>query len=109
MLIGSNLVKLRVFPASILALLLASLIASPAGAQPGTAAAPSAPAIATLPGMPPVVDPANLYSEASASHLSPAVRNALPRFRFEPARSATAGSKPQVAWVEFRAAFTGRN
>jgi YVTN family beta-propeller protein len=75
----SNLVKLRVFPASILALLLASLIASPAGAQPGTAAAPSAPAIATLPGMPPVVDPANLYSEASASHLSPAVRNALSR------------------------------
>ena len=29
--------------------------------------------------MPPVVDPANLYSETSATHLSPAVRNALPR------------------------------
>ncbi|HET8877356.1 MAG TPA: YncE family protein [Casimicrobiaceae bacterium] len=29
--------------------------------------------------MPPVVDPANLYSETSAAHLSPAVRNALPR------------------------------
>jgi YVTN family beta-propeller protein len=72
-------VKLPVFPASTLALLLASLITLPAGAQPGAVAAPSAPAIATLPGMPPVVDPANLYSEASASHLSPAVRNALPR------------------------------
>jgi YVTN family beta-propeller protein len=72
-------VKLRVSLASILALALASMIALPARAQPGAATAASASAVATLPGMPPVVDPANLYSETSATHLSPAVRNALPR------------------------------
>ena len=38
-----------------------------------------------------------------------AVRNALPRFRFEPARSASSGAKPQVAWVQFRAEFNARN
>jgi YVTN family beta-propeller protein len=32
-----------------------------------------------LPGMPPVVDPANLYSETAAGHLSPVVSGALPR------------------------------
>ena len=37
------------------------------------------PAVDTVPGMPPVVDPANLYSEAAAGHLSPAVKDALPR------------------------------
>jgi YVTN family beta-propeller protein len=72
-------VKLRVSLASILALALAGMIALPARAQPGAATAASAYAVATLPGMPPVVDPANLYSETSATHLSPAVRNALPR------------------------------
>jgi YVTN family beta-propeller protein len=72
-------VKLRVSLASILALALAGMIALPARAQPGAATAASGSAVATLPGMPPVVDPANLYSETSATHLSPAVRNALPR------------------------------
>ena len=37
------------------------------------------------------------------------VRNALPRFRFEPARLAAPGSKPQSAWVQFRAQFNARN
>ena len=32
-----------------------------------------------LPGMPPVVDPANLYSETQAGRMSPAVTGALPR------------------------------
>jgi hypothetical protein len=32
-----------------------------------------------LPGMPPVADPSNLYSEAGAGHLSPSVAGALPR------------------------------
>jgi hypothetical protein len=32
-----------------------------------------------LPGMPPVVDTANLYSEAAAGRMSPAVADALPR------------------------------
>jgi YVTN family beta-propeller protein len=42
-------------------------------------AAGSAAAIETVPGMPPVVDPANLYSETTADKLSPAVAKALPR------------------------------
>ena len=41
-------------------------------------AAPASP-VATVPGMPPVVNSSNLYSEASAGQLSPAVANALPR------------------------------
>jgi len=36
-------------------------------------------AIAVLGGMPPVVDPANLYSETAAGRMSPAVAGALPR------------------------------
>src|SRR2546429_9203445 len=43
------------------------------------AAAGTAVAIGTVPGMPPVVDPANLYSETTADKLSPAVAQALPR------------------------------
>jgi len=39
----------------------------------------STPAVVTVPGMPPVADPANLYSEAAAGRLSPAVTGALPR------------------------------
>jgi YVTN family beta-propeller protein len=39
----------------------------------------SMPAVATVQGMPPVVDPTNLYSEASAGKLSPAVAGALQR------------------------------
>src|SRR5581483_1833542 len=36
-------------------------------------------AIATVPGMPPVIDPDNLYSEIGSSHLSPATAGALYR------------------------------
>jgi YVTN family beta-propeller protein len=36
-------------------------------------------AVETVPGMPPVPDPANLYSEATAGKLSPAVQGALER------------------------------
>jgi YVTN family beta-propeller protein len=43
------------------------------------AAAGAAAAIETIPGMPPVVDPANLYSETTADKLSPAAAKALPR------------------------------
>ncbi len=39
----------------------------------------STPAVATVQGMPPVVDPTNLYSEASAGKLSPTVAGALQR------------------------------
>ena len=43
----------------------------------GSAAA--ATAIQTVPGMPPVINPANIYSEAGAGHLSPAVQGDLAR------------------------------
>lgn len=39
----------------------------------------TAPAIKTVPGMPPVIDPNNLYSETQARKLSPSVKGALPR------------------------------
>jgi YVTN family beta-propeller protein len=49
----------------------------------GTAAEPAGNsalhAIKTVPGMPPVIDPNNLYSETQAGKLSPAVSGALPR------------------------------
>ena len=48
----------------------------------GSAAFPGAAGAAgidTLPGMPPVVDPGNLYSEIAAGKFSPAVAGALPR------------------------------
>jgi YVTN family beta-propeller protein len=45
----------------------------------GLAAQPTAARIETVPGMPPVVDPRNLYSETQAGKLSPAVASALPR------------------------------
>ncbi len=41
------------------------------------AAAPAA--VVTVPGMPPVTDPANLYSETAAGRMSPAVAGDLPR------------------------------
>ena len=38
-----------------------------------------------------------------------AVRNVLPRFRFEPARSRAPESKPRAGWVDFRTEFTAKN
>ncbi|HEX9302654.1 MAG TPA: hypothetical protein VF959_09930, partial [Casimicrobiaceae bacterium] len=46
----------------------------------GQATAPGgAHAIATVPGMPPVPDPTNLYSETTAGKLAPVVAGDLPR------------------------------
>ncbi|NMM11894.1 MAG: YncE family protein [Polaromonas sp.] len=46
----------------------------------GAAPAPAEPAaVVTVPGMAPVIDPRNLYSETGASHLSPSVRDHLER------------------------------
>ena len=59
-----------------LALALPPSLVTPAAAQ---ANSPVPPRIDTVPGMPPVVDPSNLYSEAAAGDLAGAVRNALPR------------------------------
>ncbi|VWD27781.1 YVTN beta-propeller repeat-containing protein [Burkholderia lata] len=39
----------------------------------------AASAVAAVPGMPPVTNPDNLYSEAQAGHMSPVVTGALPR------------------------------
>ena len=57
-----------------------SVAVSSASAAP-PAAMPAAPAATTpaLPGMPPVVDARNLYSETTAGKFSPAVAGALPR------------------------------
>ncbi|HEV8502720.1 MAG TPA: YncE family protein, partial [Casimicrobiaceae bacterium] len=44
-----------------------------------THAVAQSPAVATVPGMPPVVDPSNLYSEAAAGRYAPATANALAR------------------------------
>jgi YVTN family beta-propeller protein len=62
-----------------------------ASAQPNTAAsaasAPKPASVNTVPGMPPVPDPKNLYSETGANRLSPAVAGALERV-YVPNRSA---------------------
>jgi YVTN family beta-propeller protein len=51
-----------------------------AGAQNAPAAsAPPAAAVQTVPGMAPVIDPKNLYSETTAGKMSPAVAGALER------------------------------
>jgi YVTN family beta-propeller protein len=71
--------------AGLLAALAGALLAAgcgPQGGAPGAAGAPaaSAPAVlATVPGMPPVPDPANLYSETAAGRMSAAVAGHLPR------------------------------
>jgi YVTN family beta-propeller protein len=56
-----------------------------------TASAPTAaPApIVTVPGMPPVIDPANLYSEIGADRVSPELKNDLPRVYVPNRRSNT--------------------
>jgi YVTN family beta-propeller protein len=65
-----------------------SLASALAAAQAPAPAAPAVPAaIATVPGMPPVVDPSNLYSETSAGKYAPATANALPRIYVPNVRS----------------------
>jgi YVTN family beta-propeller protein len=54
-------------------------IAAIVGLWAGVAAAQGARSVETVPGMPPVPDPTNLYSETRADKLSPAVASALPR------------------------------
>ncbi len=58
-----------------------ALLCSASLGQSQTAPATSAalPGIATIPGMPPVVDPTNLYSEATAGHFSSVVTGDLVR------------------------------
>jgi YVTN family beta-propeller protein len=54
-------------------------IASIVALWAGVAAAQGGRPVETVPGMPPVPDPANLYSETRADKLSPVVAGALPR------------------------------
>jgi TonB family protein len=55
------------------------------------------------------VDPSSMQVVQSAHELfTAAVRNVLPKFRFQPARSGAPGSKPQAAWVQFRTQFAAR-
>jgi YVTN family beta-propeller protein len=54
-------------------------IASIVGLWAGVAAAQGARPVETVPGMPPVPDPTNLYSETRSDKMSPAVAGALPR------------------------------
>lgn len=51
----------------------------PPATSPPSTSARSANAVATIAGMPPVVDPANIYSQAGAGMLSAAARSALAR------------------------------
>jgi YVTN family beta-propeller protein len=72
-------VKPQIVIASTLALSLCALAVPSAGQPTAASSAPAKAAIATVPGMPPVVDPSNLYSETTSAHLGAAVRDALPR------------------------------
>jgi YVTN family beta-propeller protein len=51
----------------------------PTAAPKSVTAAPLPTGVATVPGMPQVADPANLYSETTAAKMSPAVAGDLPR------------------------------
>ena len=68
-------------PHRLLLLLAASLgvASAPCAAQPNPGGGPAPAAVASVPGMPPVTDPRNLYSEAAAGRMSPQVAGALPR------------------------------
>ena len=56
-----------------LALVSLTLAAMVAAEGPGTALVAPPPSVATIPGMPPVVNPENLYSEIAADKMSPAI------------------------------------
>lgn len=71
--------------------LAAALTVLGGSAQGQTPAPAKAGAVVTVPGMPPVPDPSNLYSETAAGKLSPAVAGALERV-YVPNRSANSVS-----------------
>jgi YVTN family beta-propeller protein len=55
------------------------LLGVPCDAQSPSGAMPAASAVKTVPGMPRVIDPSNLYSETATGRMSPAVAGALER------------------------------
>jgi YVTN family beta-propeller protein len=75
---GAPMISVSRFLPSLRAGLLAlTALAGHAAAQTTPAQIPAP--VQTIPGMPPVTDPSNIYSEASAGKLSPAVIHDLPR------------------------------
>ena len=70
--------RLRPLPALAAALVLAAFLQPVAAQAPAPTTAPRA-SIATVPGMPPVPDRSNLYSEIGAGRFAPAVTGALVR------------------------------
>ena len=62
-----------------LCLLLALSATGYAQAPANAPAAPASPAVTTVPGMPPVTDARNLYSETTTAKMNPAVAGDLPR------------------------------
>jgi YVTN family beta-propeller protein len=71
---------------------------------PAASAPPRPAAIVTVPGMPPVADPTNLYSETVAGRMSPAVAGALERV-YVPNRSANTVSVIDPATLKVVATF----
>jgi YVTN family beta-propeller protein len=65
------------FPALTFGLALAVACVTPVTSQTG--APDTTPTVSTVPGMPPVTDPKNLYSETAAGKIQPAVANDPPR------------------------------
>jgi YVTN family beta-propeller protein len=74
---GYRFVYRTILDAGIVIVLALSLCTSATAAE--SAGNSAARAIQTVPGMPPVIDPNNLYSETQAGKLSPSVKDALPR------------------------------
>jgi len=69
----------RLPPAALLLLTAAALLPATRAADAPASAPAASRTIATVPGMPPVLDAANLYSEQAAGRLSPAVKDDLVR------------------------------
>src|SRR5262249_61698083 len=74
---GYRFVYRTILDAGIVTVLALSLCTSVTAAE--SAGNSAARAIQTVPGMPPVIDPNNLYSETQAGKLSPTVKDALRR------------------------------
>ena len=65
--------------------------------------------VVTVPGMPPVIDPTNLYSEIGPDHLSPAVKNDPPRVYVPNRRSNTVSVIDQATLQVVDTFKVGRN
>jgi YVTN family beta-propeller protein len=80
-----------------------------AAAQPNPQDPTAAEQVVTVPGMPPVIDPTNLYSETTADKMSPAVDGALPRI-YVPNRRANSVTVIDPATLQVVDTFkVGRN